>query len=294
VRAFLARLFGFVRRRHLDADLDDEVRFHLEMAIAEHIRRGMSRDAARAAALRNFGGVMQVRETHREQRGFPWLEALIQDLRYGARTLARTPAFTLAALLTLALGIGANTAIFTVVNAVLLRPLPYSQPDRVVQLVRRYPGQIGRSQDGRRYLFFRDQLRQVDALSAQAGLGSLNLVYGDAAEFVRVTGVSKEYFAVFGAQPALGEAFGPEEDVVGGPDVVILGHALWLRSFGADRAIVGRSVVLGDKPYSIVGVMPASFEPTSPTDVFVPLRPGLTGRGGGFNYSVSWRLRPGV
>jgi putative ABC transport system permease protein len=292
VRVLLVRVLGLIRGRRLDADLDDEVRFHLDMAIDEYVRRGLSRDEARAAALRNFGGVMQVKERHRDQRGLPWLDMLIQDLRYGLRTLARTPGFTVAALLTLALGIGANTAMFTVVNAVLLRPLPFFQPDRLVQLVRRYPGQVGRSQDGRRYLFFRDHLKLIEALSAHAGLGSLNLVYGNAAEFVRATGVSKEYFTVFGVRPELGETFTAEHDVTGGPDVVVLGHALWQRSFGGDPAVLGRSVLLGDKPHTVIGVLPASFEPISPADLFLPLRPGLTGRGGGFNYAVTARLRP--
>jgi putative ABC transport system permease protein len=245
-------------------------------------------------ALRSFGRILQVRESHRDQRSLPWVEMLLQDLRYGVRTLARTPGFTAAALVTLALGIGANTAIFTVVNAVFLRPLPFFQSDRLVQLVRRHPGDVGRSQDGRRYLFFRDHLQLVEALSAHAGMGSLNLVHGSAADFVRVTAVSKEYFAVFGVRPSLGETFEAEHDVTGGPDAVVLTHALWQRSFAADPSILGRSVLLGDKPCTVIGVTPASFEPTSSADLFVALRPGLTGRGGGFNYTVTARLRSGV
>jgi len=221
-------------------------------------------------------------------------EMLMQDLRYAVRTLARAPGFTAASLLTLALGIGANTAIFSVVNAVLLRPLPYAEPDRLVQLVRLYRDQVSMSQDGRRYLFYREHLRSVDALSAHVGLGSLNLAHGDRAEFVSATAVSKEYFAVFGVQPVLGDPFGLEHDVTGGPDVVILGHALWQRSFGGDVSVVGRSILLAEKPYSVIGVMPATFEPTGRADLFVPLRPGPTGRGGGFNYTVTGRLRAGV
>ena len=119
-------------------------------------------------------------------------ETVLHDVRYGLRALARTPAFTFAALLTLALAIGANTAIFTVVNAVLLAPLPYPEPDRIVSLVRQNRGGVAPSQDGRRYLFFREQLRSVDALAAYVGLGSMNLVNGDVAEFVSTTGISQE------------------------------------------------------------------------------------------------------
>src|SRR5688572_10867919 len=148
------------------------------------------------------------------------------DIRYGTRALMRAPGFTAAAVLTLGLGIGANTAIFTVVNAVLLRPLPYPEPDKLVRLVRNNPDGPGMGINGRRYLFFREHLRCVEALTAYAGLGSMNLVHGDAAEFVTVTGVSKEYFSVFRMPPAIGQAFGVEHDTPGGPDVLVLGHAL--------------------------------------------------------------------
>ena len=235
-----------------------------------------------------------MRKNYSDRRSLPWLETLVQDVRFGVRTLTRAPAFTAAALLTLALGIGANTAIFSVVNAFLLRPLPYPEPERLVRLVRMFPGQPGLRLDGRRYLFFREHLRSVEALTAYVGMGSLNLVHGDAAEFVSALGVSKEYFTVFGVHPALGGAFGSEHDVSGGPDVTILSHALWQRRFGGDQSIVGRTVLLGDKPFTILGVMPAWFEPVSPTDLYLPLRPGLAGRGGGFNYTVAARLRSTV
>ena len=219
---------------------------------------------------------------------------LLQDVRYGLRTLRRSPGFTGAALLTLALGIGANAAIFSVVNAVLLRPLPYREPEALVQLVRTYQHGPAAGQDGRRYLFFRDHLRSVEALAAYRGAGSVNMVRGDRAEFVSISQISKEYFAVFGVQPALGQPFGPEHDVAAGPAVAILSHALWQRSFGANPDVIGSSIVIADKPLTVIGVLPQSFEPIAPADVFVPLRPGLTGPGGGFNYAVAGRLRPGT
>ena len=219
---------------------------------------------------------------------------LLQDLRYGLRTLRRSPGFTGAALVTLALGIGANAAIFSVVNAVLLRPLPYREPDRLVQLVRSYQYGPAPGQDGRRYLFFREHLRSLEALAAYRGAGSVNMVRGDRAEFVSLSQVSKEYFAVFGVQPALGQPFGAEHDVAAGPPVAILSHALWRRSFGADPGVIGSSIIIADKPLTVIGVMPETFEPLSPADVFVPLRPGLTGPGGGFNYAVTGRLRRGT
>ena len=199
-----------------------------------------------------------------------------------------------AALATLALGIGANSAIFSVVNAVLLRPLPYVEPDRLVHLVWRHPSNVGSSQTGLRFMFFRDRLSSVDALAAYSGLGSFNLALADRSEFVSALGVSKEYLTVFGARPALGEGFTADHDRPGGPDVAILVDGLWRRQFAGDPDIVGKSIVLGDRPYTVVGVMAASFRATPPVDVLLPLQTGLTGRGGGFNYAVTGRLRAGM
>ena len=222
------------------------------------------------------------------------METLVHDLRFGVRTLLRTPGFTVAALLTLALGIGANTAIFSVINALLLRPLPYPEPDRLVQFVRRHPAGIGENQTGLRYLFFRDHLRSLEAFTAFSGAGSFNLVAGERAWFVNALGVSKEYFAVFGVPPALGGPFTEEHDRVGGPDVAILLYPLWRRQFGGDPDVIGRAILLGDKAHTVLGVMPESFDAPAGVDLLLPLRTGTGGRGGGFNYTAVARLRPGV
>ena len=291
---FFARVAGLFDRRRRDADLDDEVRFHLEMMIDEFQRRGMSADEARAAARRHVGRTTQMKEEYRDQRGLPSIETLFQDVRYGVRTLLRTPGFTIAALLTMALGIGANSAIFSVVNAVLLRPLPYPEPDRLVRFVWFNRGFEGTGLTGAQYLAFRDHLRNLEGLSAYSGAGSFNLINEDTAEFVGGLYVSKEYFRVFGVVPVLGHAFTADEDRIGGPDVTILSHALWRRQFGEDPAVIGRSILLGDKPVRVVGVMPVSSTTSSDSEVFLPLRPGNSGRGGGSNYTVVGRLRQGV
>jgi putative ABC transport system permease protein len=293
MRMLLLRLVGFIRGRRLDRDMDDEMRFHLEMAIDEYVRRGLDRDRARAEALKHFGGVTQVKEAYRDQRGLPWLEMLVQDVRYGVRTLLRAPGFTIAALLTLALGIGANTAIFSVVNALLLRPLPYPQPERLVQFVRQRSVDA-QGQTGRRYPFFRDHVKSVEALAAYRGAGSSNMARDDAARFVSVRAVSKEYFTVFGVTPALGQPFTDEHDVPGGPDVVILSHALWQSAFQGRPEVIGATVHVAEKPYTVIGVLPGWFEAGSAPDMLIPLRPGITGPGGGFNYTVVGRLRQGV
>jgi putative ABC transport system permease protein len=294
MRMLWCRTIGFLRGRGGDRELDDEVRFHLEMLIDRYIREGMSGRDARAAALREFGGVTQMKEAYRDQRSLPWLETLVHDARYGVRSLFRTPAFTLAALVTLALGIGANTAIYSVVNAVLLRPLPYPEPDRIVQLVRRTGDGDSPAQLGARYLFFRDNLRSLEGLAAWRGTTGFNLSSADSAEFVKAMPVSKEFFQVFGVRPEYGDTFTDEQDRPGGPDVVVLSHGLWTRLFGANPSVVGTAVTLGDRSHTVVGVMPRSFVSLPPADLYIPLRPSTTGPGGGFNYAVAGRVRHGI
>jgi len=208
--------------------------------------------------------------------------------------LLRTPGFTLTALLTLALGIGANTAIFSVVNAVLLRPLDYPEPDRIVELMRRHPDGTESGQTGRRYLFFRDNLKAVHTLAAWRDPSGFNIATGDGAEFVKAMSVSKEFFDVFGVRPMLGSSFTAEQDVTGGPDVAVLSNGLWRRLFAANPGVIGTPIMLGGRPHTIVGVMPPGFAVTPPADLFIPLRPSTTGPGGGFNYAVAGRLAPGV
>jgi putative ABC transport system permease protein len=222
------------------------------------------------------------------------VETLVQDTRYALRSLRRTPAFTAAALLTLALGVGANTAIFSVVDAVLLRPLPYPRPDRIVQLLRTSKGDASTAHTGAQYMFFRDNLKSVDALAAWRGPTGFNMAAGDSAEYVRAMPVSKEFFDVFGVHAAFGETFDADEDRVGGPDAVVLAYGLFSRFFAANPAVIGTAILLGDRPHRVVGVMPRDFRSMPPADVYVPLRPSTTGPGGGYNYSVAGRLKSDV
>jgi predicted permease len=294
MRMLWSRLVGLVLGRRLDREIESEIGFHLQMLIDENIKQGMNAEDARVAALRAFGGVTQMVESYREQRSLPWIEMFAQDARHGVRSLLRTPGFTIAALLTLALGIGANSAIFSVVNAVLLRPLPYAEPERIGQFVRfTRGGEITRFR-GAEYLFYRDNLTSIEALAAWRDPTGYNLVVGDSAEFVRALPISKEFFSVFAVQPLYGGGFTEEEDRTGGPDVVVLGHTLWTRLFGANPSVVGTTVALGNRAYVVKGVMPERFASMPRADLYVPLRPGFTGPGGGQNYTVAARVKPGV
>ena len=292
MRMLLSRIAGFLSARRLDARLDEEVRLHLDLLASEFERQGLHPDDARAAARRHFGGATQMKEAYRDQRGLPFFETLLQDVRYGARALLRTPGFTLAALLTLALGIGANSAIFSVVNAVLLKPLPYPEPERIVQMFRDNSG-LQSGFDASRFEFFRDNLKSFEAVAAWRGT-ALNVVTGDSAEYLDALAVSKEYFTVFGVSPTIGRTFEPAEDLPSGPDAVILSHGLWRRMFASNPGAIGTIVSLGEKPHLVVGVMPETFDPLQTAELYVPLKPSRIGPGSGFNYRVVGRLTRGI
>jgi predicted permease len=222
------------------------------------------------------------------------METFWQDLRYGARMLIRDPGFTLIAVITLALGIGANTAIFTIVNAVLLRPLPFPEPERVMRLGPQWPNSfLGASQP--KFNFWREHNQSFEAMAATQGVGSgVNLAGGDEAEYVSGIRVSVDFFRVIGVPPALGRVFTQEEDSPNGEPVVILSDGLWRRRFGADEKIVGRAVLLNSREHIVVGVMPPGFKYTSPADLFVPLRTNPASRDEGHNYTILGRLKPGA
>jgi predicted permease len=229
----------------------------------------------------------------------PVLEPIVRDVRYAFRMLRKTPGFTAIALLTLALGIGANTAVFTVVNALLLRPLPYPQPDRLATVTTLFRSPRGQGEstsvDGKTFLAIHDNARTVDTAVAGGGFGGgVNLVTNGAAANVDQGRVSAGYFSVLGVKPFIGREFTTDEDRTGGQPVAILSHALWTRVFGSDRDIVGRAITLRGEPYTVVGVMPEGFTTGVPTDVWTPLRPSTKGEGGGTNYGMIVRVRPDV
>jgi predicted permease len=288
----MSRVRAMFTARRLDRELDDEVRFHIEMLVQQHLARGASEAEAQQAARRAFGGVTQMKEAYRDQRGLPPLETFVQDARYAVRTLLRTPGFTLAALVTLALGIGANTAIFSVVNAVLLQPLPYEGAERIVEMHRNNGG-LYNGHTFVRFAYFKENLTSFERFAAWRSV-AFNLVAGDHAEYVSGLAVSQEYFQVFGGTPLYGRTFEAQEDVPRGPDVVVLKHDLWRRLFGSDPAALGQTIALGERSYLIVGIMPDGFDPARAGDFYVPLQPGPIGPGGGYNYRVAARLAPDV
>jgi putative ABC transport system permease protein len=269
LRSAWARLTGLVTRRRRDRDLDDEVGFHLQMLADEHQRRGMSAPEAETAARRDFGGVLQMKEAHRDQRSLPWLEPTIQDARYALRSLRRTPGFTLTALLMLSLGIGATTAVFSLFNALILEGLPYRTADRLVVLgdmsASGLPSTIG-------YETVDDIRARVQSLDALTAVRSWQptLVVGGEAERLAALRVSWDFFDMLGVRPALGRGFTPAEDTAAGWQVVVLSDTLWRSRFGADPGVIGRTITMNDLEYRIAGVMPAEFEPAVSAAFYAP------------------------
>jgi predicted permease len=254
---------SFWRRKKREAELDEEVQSHLEMAARERVERGAKKEEAERATRREFGNVELVTEVTRDQWGWRWLEEFVEDTRYGLRRMRKSPGFTAIAVLTLALGIGANTAIFSLVNRILLASLPYPDPDRLVSVTGTYPQGA--------FLAMREQMRTMD-VGAYAEGHELNLTgYGEPVRLA-ATSVSAELFSILGARPELGRTFYPGEDAPGQDNFVILSHALWEQRFGGDASILSRSIELGGVSRQVIGVMPAEFRfPSSKTQVWIPL-----------------------
>jgi putative ABC transport system permease protein len=261
MKMLASRIRGFVTRRRLDEDFQQELDSHLALLTEENLCRGMTPEEARRAARMRLGGVTQLRESHRDLNGLPWLETLIQDVRYGLRMLRKSPGFTSLAVLTLALGIGANTAIFSIVNAVFLRPLPFPHADRIY-VVDRVGNPIGGASISFPIYAAWEKTGEAffDHMALVAWWGDATLTGVGESERIPIAGASSGVFSVLGVQPALGRDFVPEESRPGGPKAVILSNSLWRGRFGADRNILGRSMKIDGEARSIVGVLPQGFQ----------------------------------
>ncbi len=260
LRELLARVLGSLGLGRRDDELAEEIRFHQEMLEQKHRAGGLDARAARRASRLELGGDAQIAEGWRDQRGLPALDMLRQDVRYSLRMMRRAPGFTAAAVVTLALGIGGNTAIFTVVDAVLLRPLPYADPDRLVTVGDRTPEGTSSNVGFTTVVDWRARSRTFESLALMRSWLPTLVTAGEA-EQVPAVRVSWNYLDMMRVRPALGRGFTADDDRPDHWRVVLLSDSLWRRRFGADPAAVGRTIVMNDREYRIVGVMPASFEP---------------------------------
>jgi len=258
VRGTWRRLGGLLRPRASDRDLQEEIRGHLEEATEEHVRRGLPPDEARRAALLDFGGVPRVEEEIRDVRG-RWLSDLAADVRYGLRSLGRDPLFVTVAILSLAIGIGANTVIFSLVNSILLRPRPVADPDRFVEL---YVGDRQHPYETCSYPSFLDLQAENGVFSGLAGysIRQFKLTEGGPAEQVWGEVVTGDYFEVLGVTPLGGGAFGDDDGfLAGGRPVVVIGEGLWRRRFGSDPALIGRAITINGQKLTVAGIAPPRY-----------------------------------
>jgi len=285
----LFRLRTLLQRPATENELDDELRFHLERQIDKYVRSGMSETEAVRRARLEFGGLDQVKDECREARGVSFVETLVHDLHYTARTLLHSPAFTACAVLTLALGIGANTAIFSVVNRVLLNPLPYPNSQELLAA-----GQ----NDSRPNL--KDIQRQTNSFASSGGVNIEPMDFTSSGEPVRVHAayIDAGLLATLGVQPMLGRWISADEDVKGGPRNVVVSYPFWRDFLGGDPHVLGRAIRLSDNSYTVIGVMPREFTlPKELADVFVSLwvayPEAAPFRGVHFMHTY-WRLKPGV
>ena len=226
------------------------------------------------------------------------MQTLLQDLRYALRMLRKNPGFTAVAVLTLALGIGANTAIFTVVNAVLLKPLPYPDPDRIVQLMLSSPawdpGRNANVTSIPKFMAWREETQIFKDIAAYDDGGGVNLTGGDRPEQLKVLQVSADYFRLFGAPVEIGRTFSAEEDQPNGPRLVVVSNGLWHRRFGGDRSLVGEAILLGGESYLVIGVLGASFTSDPPAEVWLPLQLDPYSTQAGHYLHAAARLKAGV
>jgi predicted permease len=290
------RLRALLHKTEMERELDEELRFHLEKEVEQNLARGMNAEEARFAALRSFGGVEQVKEKSRDVRGVRFVEELWQDLRYGARMLLKQPGFTLIAIVTLALGIGANTAIFSVINAVLLRPFPYESPERLM-LLQEYVSAGGFSPSYANFADWRAQNTLCDSIVAVRANESFNFTGAGEPERLQGRIVSAAFFSTLGVSPVRGRDFSAEEDRPGAPPAVILSYGFWQRKFGADESVIGKQITLNNQSFTVIGITPADFMFGTDADVSVPIglsaeRFRLRGKDPGVN--VVARLKPNV
>jgi len=299
IRSFARRLFT---KKKVERELDEEMRFHVEMEVEKNLKRGLSHEEARRQAMQSFGGVEKFKDEVRDQSPARLLESLGQDLRYGFRALWKNPAFSIAAVLTLALGIGANTAIFSVVHGVLLQSLPYGGGERLVRLRADSPG-ANLENTGFSALNLADYRSQTRSFEGLSEYHSMWFVLLGGKEPVRVqTGVvSANFFDVLGVKPVLGRTFRTGEDAHGAEAVLVLSYAYWMRGFGGDPKVVGRVFQMNDRPHTVIGILPPIPGYPEENDVYMPVsacpfrsNPRVESNRGIRFFQVFGKLKPGV
>jgi predicted permease len=294
LKRFFTRLGNSSPRRRDDARLNEEIAEHIALQTAENLRAGLSPAEARRQALLKFGAVESIAEDYRAERRFLLFDTLLQDIRFALRMLRKSPGFTAIAVLTLALGIGANTTIFSLVDGVILRPLPYPHPNQIV-----YFGWLDKTElipdlSVPEFEFFRDHATSFSAVAGAQGYEDLALTQNTTRRWLTADTVSDGFFDTLGVNPQLGRPFGREFTREPGPSAAVLTDSLWRDAFAADPNIIGRQIILNNESYTVTAVLPPGFKYTQPADLFVSLHLGHSLGDNGLNTDVIGRLKPGV
>jgi putative ABC transport system permease protein len=305
LRSILSRVRGLLRARQLDREMQEEIAAHLEEATEELVRQGLSAEEARRAARRGFGGVVRAQEACRDARSFLWLDHLRRDARQAIRGLRRSPGFTLVVLVVLAIGTAAVTSVFTLLNAIVLRPLPFPDSDRLVVIQHAAPGldleRTGLSSG--LYFHYRQRARSLESIGVYQDERVLNLrVPGAAAERVHVTFASAALLRVLGVTPALGRLFTDDDGRPGFMSMkwripILLAHGFWVDHFGGDQNIVGRILTINDNAREVIGVLPEGFAfPGPDTQIWMLVEPpNVTASfARDFGWNAVARMRPGA
>jgi predicted permease len=268
-----SRLRALLRRDSVESELNDELRFHVEQQAQKLTQAGVPDDEAQRRARLLFGGTEQIKEECREARGIHLLETLAQDMRYGVRMLRKSPGFTFTVVLTLAFGIGATTAIFSVVQGVMLSPLPYRDPDRLVLIWQSNPHAPHVSMSLPDLRDWQQSAHSFEWVTGERWY-EFNLTNPGRPERVSGYEISSEFFQMLGVHPLLGREIAPEEDRPGAAPVALISEAEWRNRFGGSADVLGKSLTLSERAYTIIGVMPSTFRLASPVDLYIPLGQG--------------------
>jgi predicted permease len=289
---------NLLRKEQVESQLDDEVRACVDMLTDEKIAAGMSASEARRTALAEFGGIEQVKQSVREHRAGVGMELLWQDARYGLRQLWRSPGFTVTVVLTLALSIGANTAIFSIVNALMLKSLPYSHPERMGTIYTRITGTRVSDErhhvNGEQWELLRDDVPSLMSAVSSFRTSGINLQAGSQVQYLQAGRVSAHYLDVLGVHPVVGRNFSEAEDRAHGPKAAILSYGLWRNTFGSNPNVLGQSILLKGEPYIVIGVLPDGATTPLNADLYTALQASREGEGGGTNFEAITRLRDGA
>jgi MacB-like periplasmic core domain len=304
IRELQGRIFSFFRKRDRENDFDAELKAHLEYLIDENIRRGMSPSDARRDGLVRLGGIEQTRELHRDSRGLPAIDALIRDLRYAVRKLRRDSTLALLAILIIGIGVGASSTVFSIFNAVLLRPLPFEDPAALVWIANGASKNLSSQtvqvinlnelRDGSR------SFAEIAGYSPFYGIGDIHLTGDDDPERLTAVPVTERFFPLLGVKPYFGRFFSTAESQWKAPETVVLSYSFWKRKFNADVSAIGRTLSLDGRPATIIGILPASFDfaatftPGGRADIFRPLSLGPDTNKQGNMLALIGRLHAGA